>query len=1176
MKMKMKIQFLASLFIIVCSLNGVAYAESTIEGLTIGKNIGLIHPNYSTADYDFSTGPSPQTDPSYHFGVRNEFYIGVDDSNYNPLGINADYVFNVSDLSDTTLDTDYLIVCDKPSQICPLHGFLWSDAIGWIVADGDIIRTDGFAGSELDFPNEDYPRVGYDGLFRGFMWSEKAGWIQLSDNTVSASTLVSRYTSGQEQTPTEWGVWMFTDECESFLTSSTCVADGRDEICHWNAGLSECDDNGDAFGRYLHGNAWSEKLGWIRFDDDPIDSTIPLGTTTTWIPDVSDPIVRANDNVWFANSNSSGAISWPEFAVDPQSGIEESESTFTVTRDSDAMFNNCSSLIAVDQYENGKSVDLLLSGDLEDSGPGILTTVAAGFCKYSITGTVTNGAGLTTPVGPITFFVRAGEFDPDSSTVTTPVDNSAIADGDDYIEYVFSPRDLAGNPIVPVEVDVTGTPATRANWMRDVNSHFNFTSLFHFDTINNNVSGSIPVRINDAGVSTGGTIYDDTNGTITFPKGTDYTSPITLQYPVQVSGFAPTVLCAGTEVCLNTFILNGITLDVDDAEMPAITDPDRTLNTITPASPNSYEIDDTTALSGLYPFADPLDNTFDFTPALTTSSDVFDTQAISLETPLTVTFTAHNESVSATLTDVSFDSLLDLNNQITDGDLYGEEVLDIHQIAMAGDTDGKTGRSDPVASTSINTCYELTTSSVLNNTIFHTSSGNSHSPNYSFYLNTTTPSSVTSDGSYLVDGAYYLSQAELQAVPLIYDNVYIDRTDQISFPDLAPGGDNSISFNLTASQVLGEPFENDVEFSMDQYLGYHIVETPSTFFFQYAIYKAGTLIDGVQVKNPGVNTRSDVGMDVYSGSANDFNVVPNASAGKLKELMRANAASLSRDIKACDADITISDNIVASDCVRIDNASKTIVAVYEGLNPTDVLTLDTAGDTFSLPDYKYTIIVKGANVMIRDNIVHSSDNASFGLIVLTDANGNGGNVFIHPDPTNITGLLYAEGSLLSSSDGSTLYYGTAANANDLKNQLFWQGAIMSRNTIGGGPNKVIPTGINCSDWSITDPNSCAQAFDLDYIRRFVPFQITGQPGEGYSPENTYFSGDGSCSAAQVCTNGSLAVSDPNLTTISLTNGHIDIDGSESVDSFFIEKINRPTPPGFSVSGGLTQYTEIRN
>ena len=436
---------------------------------------------------------------------------------------------------------------------------------------------------------------------------------------------------------------------------------------------------------------------------------------------------------------------------------------------------------------------------------------------------------------------------------------------------------------------------------------------------------------------------------------------------------------------------------------------------------------------------------------------------------------------------------------------------------------------------------------------------------------------TSGDGSYLVDGAYYLTQEELEAEPLVYDNVYIDRTDHISSFNLSPGANTDISFNLTPSQVLGEPFENDVEFSMDQYLGYHIVETPTTFFSQSAIYKAGTLIEGVQVKNPGVYTKSDItGDNVYDTGPRDFDVIPNASAGTLKELMRTNAAYLTRDIRACTADVTIDDNIVATDCVRIDNSSKTIVAVYEG-DTNDVLTIG-AGSDFVLPNYKYTIIVKGgASVLIHDNIVHSSSNGSFGLIVLSDINGEGGNVFIHPNPTNITGLLYAEGSLLSSSDGSTLYYGTTANANDLRNQLFWQGVIMSRNTIGGGANKITPNGVNCDDWGITDPISCAQVFDLDYIRRFVPASITGQPGEGYSPDGITFSGGGSCTS-QACSfgAGSLYSSDPDLTTISLINGHINLDDSKSIDSFFVEKINRPIPPGFSVSGGLTQYTEIRN
>ena len=717
MKMKSRIQFLIYFSLLLAPIGSLVRAESTIEGLAVGENIGILHLNYSTADYNSSTAPSPQTDSTYHFGPRNEFYIRVNDDNYSaPFNFDSTFVFNVSDLADTPSGSDYLEVCDKPNQICPLHGFIWSDAIGWIVADGNIIRGEGFPSSPGDFANDYYARVGYDGLFRGFMWSEKAGWIQLSSGS-AVSTLISRYDQGQEQTSTDWGVWMYTDQCD-LLNQSQCTDLGRDEICNWNSTLSECQDNGDPYGRLLHGNAWSEKLGWINFDaslndlndpDEPDDPALDEREgTTTWIPDLSPPIVRVTeDNIWFANNTPTGAISWPEFAVDPQSGIEESDSTFTVTLDPNPMFSNCSASIAIDQYENDRAVNLLLSGSGGNPAPGILTNVQAGFCKYTITGTLMNGAGLTTPVGPLTFFVRAGDYDPNSSFITADPDNMAIADGDDFIVYHFFPRDLAGNPILPVEVDSTGTSALRTDWMRDVNSTFKFISLFHFDAINNTTAGSIPVRINDLDVSSGGTIYNDMNGTITFPKGSNYSSPVGLQYQAQVSGFSPTILCG--DDCINTFNIDGITLDVDNAEMPAITDPIRTLNQVTPASFDSYEIDGTTSLLGVNPFTDPLDTVFEFMPTLTTSSNAFDTQVISLETPLTVTFAANNESATTTLTDVSFDSLLDLNNQITDGDLYGEEVLDIRQIGMIGDTDGKTGQSDPVASTPINTCYELTT-----------------------------------------------------------------------------------------------------------------------------------------------------------------------------------------------------------------------------------------------------------------------------------------------------------------------------------------------------------------------------------------------------------------------------------------------------------------------------------
>jgi len=245
-----------------------------------------------------------------------------------------------------------------------------------------------------------------------------------------------------------------------------------------------------------------------------------------------------------------------------------------------------------------------------------------------------------------------------------------------------------------------------------------------------------------------------------------------------------------------------------------------------------------------------------------------------------------------------------------------------------------------------------------------------------------------------------------------------------------------------------------------------------------------------------------------------------------------------------------------------------MVAYYSG---NETITLGGGSDV-TIPDgYRYTIILNAVDLSIKNNIVYpapADPNTSFGIIVIQDSDGNGGNVYLDPAPTNIVGLLYTEGSLLSSPNGgTTLYYGGGGNAGDLKNQLYWQGSIASRNTIGGASTLVVPKNVDCSPWS--DQAKCSQAYDLDFVRRFT---TVNESGVEYAPATYLFSGGGSCTASPnpSCALGTLP------TTISLNGSNtIDKTASKSLDTFFIERDNRPVPPGFSSSGGLTSSQEIR-
>jgi hypothetical protein len=132
------------------------------------------------------------------------------------------------------------------------------------------------------------------------------------------------------------------------------------------------------------------------------------------------------------------------------------------------------------------------------------------------------------------------------------------------------------------------------------------------------------------------------------------------------------------------------------------------------------------------------------------------------------------------------------------------------------------------------------------------------------------------------------------------------------------------------------------------------------------------------------------------------------------------------------------------------------------------VTLDAAGSDFVLPAGRLTMVVKGADVQIKDNLlypVQGGDKASFGIIGLKTLTGGreyGSNIYIGPDPTNIVGAYYSEGSVETAMPTAIGSWTRPTNRNDkswfekLKNQLLIEGTIIALNTIGGAYDPMWP------------------------------------------------------------------------------------------------------------------------
>ncbi|MFH1546794.1 MAG: hypothetical protein ABIE14_05460, partial [Patescibacteria group bacterium] len=168
---------------------------------------------------------------------------------------------------------------------------------------------------------------------------------------------------------------------------------------------------------------------------------------------------------------------------------------------------------------------------------------------------------------------------------------------------------------------------------------------------------------------------------------------------------------------------------------------------------------------------------------------------------------------------------------------------------------------------------------------------------------------------------------------------------------------------------------------------------------------------------------------------------------------------------------------------------------------TDV-TLDLSG---ALSTGRKTILIKGGDLRIRSNLEYPAGSAnSFGVIVLKNSDGAGGNIFVYPEVTNIVGAFYAEGSLVSVNSSGECGEDTSPKCDglrgfcdrsyELRNQLYWKGIMATQNTIGGAdssplkfPGRVAAScpPPSCSTASASCASSeIARIYDLAYLRTF--------------------------------------------------------------------------------------------
>ena len=173
--------------------------------------------------------------------------------------------------------------------------------------------------------------------------------------------------------------------------------------------------------------------------------------------------------------------------------------------------------------------------------------------------------------------------------------------------------------------------------------------------------------------------------------------------------------------------------------------------------------------------------------------------------------------------------------------------------------------------------------------------------------------------------------------------------------------------------------------------------------------------------------------------------------------------------------------------------------------------INPSGNTNARISGKKTILVYGRDIYIEENIYYNNtDEDILWIIALTDEDGNGWNVYIHPRVTNMVGTIFAEKSVISFDWTNELWGGT--DQETLKNQLHIFGSVFSENTIWGSRSIQLACPYYVLD-SDCDQDT-AQKYDMNYLRRF----FTYRNGTFIVPANDgRVIGWGTCDNLGVCT-----------------------------------------------------------
>lgn len=130
-----------------------------------------------------------------------------------------------------------------------------------------------------------------------------------------------------------------------------------------------------------------------------------------------------------------------------------------------------------------------------------------------------------------------------------------------------------------------------------------------------------------------------------------------------------------------------------------------------------------------------------------------------------------------------------------------------------------------------------------------------------------------------------------------------------------------------------------------------------------------------------------------------------------------------------------------------------------------------------------SIIIVGSDFVIDQNIFDEPQDTTKGIMVFSNDEGSGGNIYIDWSVKRIHASLYADKHVFwwNGFQGSDAFTGTSHN------QLYINGSIISLNTIGGGSTP-IPV---CPYWINECTQEIAMLYDLNFLRDFRLWDTEG-------------------------------------------------------------------------------------